>query len=679
MAKERFIDIVEFPSGLRVLEDETNSPVGSARVAQNILISDRGGLSKRPGTAILGSLNSNNNGCKGFYIFKKPFTNVELPVKAYDDEYEFYHPSLLSWNRIESGFTVGSEWGFREHIRNVENEDYLYSGNRTEDYRRWPGSYTQLNGALVGGETAIVVDSTIKSGTFYSGTATGNSATTLTVSGQTWATDQWKNFYVLITGTSKLRKISANTADTLTFATLGAGPGNVAFTIVMAAFPDTGTLVVGGTEVAYTAIDKSTEFTVASAPVASDNASVTIKPTPYTGAPKGNRFEVNFDRILVGNVRSGVSRDSSGNTQGSQSTGSVYVSKLRNGTDFTFAATRVAGEGDIISFPEGNGDLQDIANLEDSFYVFFPNAITGVKYSQDSNDIAAKTPIKNGTGAVGRVIKGENDIYFVTPDNKLSSIGRQMNKDATPQVENMGLMIKRMTDDMDFTNHNGARFKQRIFHACKASTADTYNNRTIVFNEQTRSYEGVWTIPAYGFGIYNKKLHYADARTPNIYEMFIGTSDYDGTNRYAISSEWKSNWINLTPSRANQQSVSAIAVEGYLWGGTDITFQIFKDFSNTASLSFTFGADETSFMDADNLSAFLGSNPLGLSPLGSISGIQGDGSRHFSFIVYFPFIYANYYSIGLQESEINGKFDITRFGLNVNEDTSFNAAKIKTI
>lgn len=678
MPKTKIIDVDKYSTGLRLLEDSATAPIGSARVMTNMLISDRGGLSKRPGTQLLGTFNASTKPSKGFYVYKKAFGGTEIPIKAYDTYTEYYH-STQGWSLLESNFTDGSEFGFKEHIRNVDNEDYIYMCNRTEHYRRWPGAYTQLNGALVGGETTITVDGLLKDQIFHSNTATSNSTTSVSITPNPgWASDQWVNFYIYFPDTGKVRLISDSTADTITFAALSVAPGNVAFQIRQTAFPASGTLIIGGVEQAYTAIDTSTTFTVASAAANADNSPVTLKPTSYPGAPRGNRLEVNLDRMLVGNVSSAISRDASGNIQGSAAPLSVYVSKLRDASTFEFAAARIAGEGDIISFPEGATNVNDVANQEENFYVFTDHSITAVQYSQDSNDAAVKTPLKTGTGAIGRVIKGENDIYFVTKDKKISSIGRIENKDITPQVENIGLAIKRLTDDFDFNSHAGKKFKQRIFHALKSSSDTQYNDRTLVYNELTKSYEGLWTLGAHSFDIYNDKLHYANSRNPNVYEMFNGTADNDGTDSYAISSQWLSNWINLTPSKANMQSVYGVYVEGFIWGGTEeINFNIYKDYNSTASYSFTFGIDDTSFLDDSiGLNGYFGGSSLGITPIGTLGGIETDGSRHFSFIIYFPYLYSNYFSIGVDNNEATAKFDVTHMGLAITEETEYASTRI---
>lgn len=679
MPKTKIVDIEQYQTGLRLLEDSASAPIGSARYMSNVMISDRNGVSKRPGTLLLGSASASVKPTKGFYVFKKAFGNVEIPVRAYDTYTEYYH-STFGWTRLETGFTDGSEFGFKEHIRNIDNEDYLYMGNKTEEYRRWPGAVTQLNGALAGGETTVTVDGILKDTVYHSATATGSSTTTVTVASATWATDQWKNFYVYFPGTGVISLISANNGTQITFAAI-ADPGSVAFQIRLSAFPATGTLIINSEEVVYSAIPTATTITTSAVAGAhADNSPVTVKPTKYSGAPKGNRLEVSLDRMLVGNVTSAVSRDASGNVQGSASPLSIYVSKLRNAADFTFAPTRVAGEGDIISFPEGDTQVVDIVNQEENFYVFTKNSITAVQYSQDSNDTAVKVPLKNGTGAQGRVIKGENDVYFVTNDKKISSIGRMAQKDITPQVENLGLSIKRLTDDFDFSSHAGFKHKQRIFHSLKSDSDVSYNDRALVFNELNRSYEGLWTLGAFGFGLYDDELHFASSRNPNVYKMFTGTADVEGSTSFAITSEWLSNWINLTPSKANMQSVCGWFVEGFIWGGTEeIQFDLYKDYSSSSAYSFTFGVDNTEFLDNSTpLSGYFGGTPLGLTPIGSLGTIQDDGSRHFSFLIYFPYIYGNFFSLGISNDEVTAKFDITRQGLAILEETDFASTRILT-
>lgn len=677
------LDIENFDAGLELLKDSSKSSIGSSREMYNILITDRGGLAKRPGTTLLGSLSNSQYGLKGLFNFVKSFGSSEVLLRSYDDELEYFHPTLRSWTRLKSGFTVGQEFGFKEHLVNTENEDYVYFCNRTENYQRWSAAITQLNGALAGGEAAITVDGVLKDAVFESGTGTASSTTTLTDSSKTWASSQWIGFYIEITSglqSGQIRAITANTSNQLTFDSM-TDPGNATYRIRMPKFPASGTLIIDGQTVAYTAIPTTTTFTVSSAPVAADNSPVTLVPTEYPAAPRGNRLETHYTRMIVGNVRSALSRDSGGTLKGSQSTGSYYVSKLKNATDFSFAATRNAGEGDVVSTPYGGGDITDVVNHEDQFYVFKERYVEAAKYTQDSTDIITRTQLKTGFGSINRAIKAKDDIYFVTADKQITSIGRIQMKSDIPQTTNIGLVIKRLLDTFDFTQTQGIEYKQRIFITCKASEDDDYNNRVIVFNKATERFEGVWQLSAFGFVVFEDGLYYGDASSPNIYKMFDGVNDTYGSDTFSISSTWKSNFMNLTPGAKHssfaQQSICGFGVEGYITPNTNIQLELYKDFQEDAVLSFTFGGTEEEFLDNTPLSAFLGDNPLGLAPMGSVTATS-DGRYHFQFIVYFPEIYSNFISIGLINSGKDQDFEITRFSLDMAYDPMIKAQRIKS-
>lgn len=436
MAKTLSITQENFKTGLQLLLDDTKSAFGSARKMLNVSISDRGGITTRPGTQLLGTINTSSKAIKGLFNFKKSQGSAEIPMKAYDTYLEYYNETA-GWSKLKTDYTTGQEFGFTTSLVNTSNEDYTYFCNRTEEFQRWRGAVTLLNGALAGGETSITVDSTLKDNIYYSATATSDTATTLTVSTATWATDMWKNFYVYIVGTGKVRKITGNTGTVLTFDTLGSAPGSVAFQIRQLAFPlyNIGTVTTNGTitltgsgtnflstyhtgdliyvdgetvrtvaavasntsltvtvafststgslkhklkteiiynstVIEYTNIDTATTFTVASAHAGSDNSAVTIVPQKFIDAPRGNRLENLLGRVYVGNVRSAVSRDSAGAIQGSDQAGSLFVSKLLDPSTFSFSATRVAGEGDILNMPYGGGELTDLKAQESTMYAY---------------------------------------------------------------------------------------------------------------------------------------------------------------------------------------------------------------------------------------------------------------------------------------------------------------------
>lgn len=392
--REVIVDIEEFKRGFYALDDTTKAPLGSLRVMRNAQVTNKGGIGPRQGTELVGESNASSKKIQGFYVYKKSFDQNEFIVKCYDDEMEAYskNHSSVGWFTVRSNFTADKEFGFITSLVNTENQDFLIGCNRYDPYFRWTGAVTQLNGALSGGETAVTVDSTLTNEIFVSETATASSATTLTVSTANWADDQWINFYVYITSgaqSGQIRQITDNTGTQITFDTLGADPGSATFEIRQIAFPETGTIIYAGTEIAYTAITSATAFTVASAHAGANNDIVTQAITEYPANPRGDRFANYLNRIFVGHVRSALARDSGGALSGFSSGGSAFVSKINDPFDFGFAANRVAGEGDIISMPYGGGEITDVQTHEDAAYVFKEDYIEQIQYSQDANDLGS--------------------------------------------------------------------------------------------------------------------------------------------------------------------------------------------------------------------------------------------------------------------------------------------------
>lgn len=683
MAKEVIIDMERFRLGLYALDDTTKAPFGSARLMNNCQVTDRGGISPRPGTKVLGTYSSSSSRTGGFFNYRKSFDQDEILVRTYGTVMEAYSLNKTTdWFKFRTGLNNGKEFGFVTSLINTDAEDYLVGGNRYDDFFRWRGSVTLLNGALAGGELAVTVDSVLSNEIFESQTATANSATTVDQTGATWAASQWVNFYVYFPGTGKIRKITANTATQLTFDTLGGAPGNVAFQIRHLNYPATGSIMYNGSTVAYTGIDTATSFTVVAAVAAADRTPVAIVTDTYPANPRGNRFTNFLNRIVVGQVRSALARDSGGALQGYSSGGSVYVSKLNTPTDFTFSAARVAGEGDIIAFPYGGGEITDVMANEEEVIIAKKRYLASIKYSQDTSDLLTVTPIKPGTGSIGPMIRGADDIYLITEDKKFTSIGRQKLKDIKIQSENIGYSIKRFLDACGFdTLGRGIEHKDKVYIPLKRTTASSTNDAILVYNKMNKSFDGVWDISAFGLERWNNLLYYAESTGINVYQMLTGTADVVGSTRYPIVSEYATHFMNLTPSKTNLQAIHSFSVEGYIRGGTTINFYSWAEFASEAFVSFrlTTGTTDEPFFDNTSLSAALGTNPLAVDPMGSIfSDPDADGRRHFFFRVFFPYKYARFFSLGHTSTGADDDYEITRYGLGVKEEVSFSASKIKS-
>jgi len=686
--REIILDLEEFEKGFYDLKDTTKAPVGSLRKMRNAQVTNKGGIAPRPGVILVGDYNDDVSPCRGFTAFKKSFAQDEFLVKCYGEEMEAIARDYdnLGWFRVRNGFTSGQEFGFVTSLVNSDNQDYLIGCNRYEPYFRWTGSFAVLDGALAGGETAVVVDSTITDDIFESQTASSASATTVTVPTSMWATDQWNGFYIYITsGThaGKVRLITDTTGDTITFDTLGSTPGTCTFEVRQLKFPASGTLIYGGTEIAYTAVPTATSLSVASAHAAADQTPVTLAIASYVGDPRGDRLANYLNRIVVGHVRSAIARGAGGALQGFSAGGSAFVSKINDPFDFGYTAARVAGEGDIISMPYGGGEITDVVTHEDAVYVTKDSYIEQIQYSQDINDLPVRTPLKAGIGSVGKTMRGTDEFYFLTKDKQFTSISRVKSKDIKPETLNIGTPVQNFLQRCGVDSvGRGREIEGKVYIPVKSSESVAENDIVLIYNKRGRGYfEGVWELPVFGIEEMGGSYYFAESNSPNVYRMLTDQhADVVGDDRYPIVSEVATHFINLAASNANLQAMCCLFVEGYIRGGTTVNFRAWKDFEDEPFLTFKFAADEAGLLDGSESSASLGGKPLGVDPMGATFSEPGeDGRRHFSFRVYFPYQYANYFSVGHLSDQADDDYEVTRYGLGIKEDPAVKVGRIKTL
>jgi hypothetical protein len=110
----------------------------------------------------------------------------QILVAAQGSNLVWFDEVTQTYANLNSGYT-SADFGFAEMNISTDLHSYLYFGNGVQDFSRWTGEHTNLNGALVGGEVTINVDSTTgfpASGTLRIGTTdvtySGATATSFT-------------------------------------------------------------------------------------------------------------------------------------------------------------------------------------------------------------------------------------------------------------------------------------------------------------------------------------------------------------------------------------------------------------------------------------------------------------------------------------------------------------------
>ena len=668
--KDNFLIIKDFKHGWHQNLDASRIPLGGAQKSVNTILTDRGGISPRPGEVLLGDSDVTQTGIISMHSFKKTY-GADILIKTFSDKIEYYNNVSESWSLLNDGYQSGKVFGFKEHTTDSEALDWLYFGNGVDSYSRWGGYESKITSALVGGETTIPVVTTLLNDTFWEGTASSVTTTTITVPAGTWATDIWNDFYVHITSGAQdtyISKISATTATQITFPAIAGLSGTPTFEIRRVAVDDTGTLVYGTSKIAYTAIPTSVGFTVASADATAIDAGITQQPIEYPEDPRGNILETNVAQMYVAGVKSSKS--------------TVYRSSLNDATDFTFASPRAADEGDVIFFPYDGHSITDMKKQEDRIYVFKRDSIEALTYTQDAADIAQIDPVIQGVnvGTEAKVWRQDNDIAYVTPDKKITTIGRVLDKDFKPQIEDIGINIRRALEGYEFNDVYGEEYNKRAFVCVKSDDTVTENDIMLVNNKQNRSWEGYWQIAASAIVSHNSKLYYGASYSPDVFEMLTGINKIRGEDTFPVEMTWRSGFINKKGSGFYLNEVSSIAVEGYITSGSTIEVNLYKDFATTPFQELRIVGTETQYQDGVPTFSLLGGDPKGLEPLGAssiIGDVEPDGRRHFIIFLDFQITPLEYIAVEVGSSGKNQNFEVDAIGINATDTAFENQERIK--
>ncbi len=201
--------------------------------------------------------------------------------------------------------------------------------------------------------------------------------------------------------------------------------------------------------------------------------------------------------------------------------------------DFTFTATRVAGEAIFLVQNEG-GDIQNVIPWGGSFYI--PHTKLTYKVTDSADDLTftnlpmyGQTGIPNWRASIGTT----RGIYYVDDDlsDPQFKIGR-FNGTNNFVFESISKAWK-LGDTMSGIDLRDYRFDKcavieygdLVLFAAR-HTESAINNCIFVLNQKQHSVDKV-DIRASCFAIYNGLLYAGDSGTENVYQIFVGYDDED--------------------------------------------------------------------------------------------------------------------------------------------------------
>ncbi len=224
--------------------------------------------------------------------------------------------------------------------------------------------------------------------------------------------------------------------------------------------------------------------------------------------------------------------------------------------DFTYSATRVAGEGDIIRQDDG-GAMQNVLPIKDIEYCLHRRKTwTFQSTADDTNALnqiyRAKVGLPNWRAAAAT----GDGIYLIDDSDEKDPKLRLMTYDSAGSGEVIPVPISDNLDLADYLFDHAVVFEwgDYILIACR-TTNSNYNNTVIVYDKVWKSFDkhDYWVN---WFGIYGGTLIAGDSLSNNIYTLFSGFDDDDSL----ITGYWEGNEDNLDIE--NLKKVKRLVLQG---------------------------------------------------------------------------------------------------------------------
>jgi hypothetical protein len=661
-----FIPLAKLEAGWNDRSDPKNSP--GLTIMENATITDRGGVATRPGTELFGLADTTNGKVTSLHTAKTR-GGTDIMIRASDTVLEYYNRLTKTWELLKSGFTTGLIFGFQDHNRgkvsgSIDNNKYTYYCNGIEPYSRWRNeSWSQTTAELTGGETSIPIVSTLTNTVYYSGTASACTTTTIDITPSDWGTNIWAGFYVeIIDGAQagKIALIASGTATQITFAAIAGLSGTPQFKIRESKFPATGTILIGATSVAYTAIPTSTTLTVASAPASDSGSAVTLSPQEFPTAPRGNILTSLFTQIFL----AGSPRFPS----------TLFRAKIDDAADFTFSASRIPGEGDTIDIPKAVPAITDVNTFEDKLMIGSESYVEQIEFTQDGNDLPNRLPVAESTliGPAGRSSKMKDDILFANKSNEITTLGRIATKDTRPLSKDIAWPIDHAIRNYDFNSSRQLTFKNHTLVACKENDNSTSNDIVLVYDNNRGVWVGKWNLPASCFSEYDAKAYMGSANSREVYKLFsnLYTSQEKNGAFIGYPVRCATGWNNYSKDGGHQQQFDTLMLEGYIKLNTKVEFSLYKDFELSPYKSFTWNPNKkSSCILGQSDEDVMGKTSLGDTPLGIELGTIDDDTGAQRFVAYFkvPPIVHQYLRVEWKSDTDNGYIEITNLAGNITE------------
>lgn len=302
---------------------------------------------------------------------------------------------------------------------------------------------------------------------------------------------------------------------------------------------------------------------------------------------------------------------------GSFSNQTVFISKVNDYTDTTFATPRIVGEGANVTLdapPTAFISQIDGEYMSAGLNFWYRTKFTlSADLSSEAFEIdRLKTSSNQGAVSQSYVSKFKNSIVYISFEPIFNALGPVKNILADAQVVNMSDGIRNDMDAYTFSGGSIHYFNYDIYFSVPQ------NNVVRIYNVNNKYWEAPQTMPVGIFYEVNGQLYGHDATTDQSYQLFVPNLYRD--NEAPINAIAAFPYVSSEGAQPNQlKFFNKHYTEGYIAGNTTLTLQFnydFGAFSGTYSVGIK-GSDKRIVFNKLT-DGSLGTNTLGNQPIGTI-------------------------------------------------------------
>lgn len=300
---------------------------------------------------------------------------------------------------------------------------------------------------------------------------------------------------------------------------------------------------------------------------------------------------------------------------------SVYVSKINNFKDYSFATPRVVGEGAILTL---DGVPTKLQPQSDSMFISAGlNYWYQTKFTLSSDNakealtvVPIKTTANQACQAPGLAVKIKNLIAFVSNEVQINTMGLSENFLTDPQINDVSGSIVHDVQNADFTDGQVLYFQKFLFVTKpKEGIMLIYNmtqdtNDATVGPTNTHYWEAPQILPFARLSIIGGELYGHAYTESNTFKLFTGLSD-DGKSYNCLALFAYDNHGDRTATKASNE----FFVEGYKTQATKLTGYLRREFNGpVASWSWRILPERNIIPPVDDTS--IGKASIGDVPIG---------------------------------------------------------------